>query len=295
MSAERPTSLDGIIGQNKLKEALRLHIKAAKLGRKQFPHILLSSPSGYGKTSFGYAIAGEVGAKTKYINCSAISSVNKLIPILTQLEQGDLLILDEVHALPKRAEESLYNVLEDNKLIIGGDKESITIDIPNFSTVALTTNAGDIATPLKNRFNFALTILPYEDYELTNLVRHYQTKYGLSLPEKGIERVYQAGRGTPRIIIAILSWLADAKLAYSLSELTIDDINKVLRLHGIDGANLNDLDREYLKVLKKANGPLSLSSLTLTLGVSSSTIEETEIFLVKQGIVKRTPKGRVLA
>lgn len=297
----RPKTFSEYIGQEDLKEKMNIFIKAAKLRNESMDHILLYGPPGLGKTTLAGVIATEMGVNLKITTGPVLEKAGDLAAILTSLEENDILFIDEIHRLNTSVEEILYPAMEDGELDIligkGPSARSIRIELPNFTLIGATTKAGQLSTPLRDRFGVTHRMEYYNIEELKEIIKRGSKLLGISYDEDGITEIAKRSRGTPRIANRLLKRARDYALVEGNGELTKDTVNKILKILGVDNSGLDELDRNILESIIKIynGGPVGIETLSLLLGEDKRTIEEVyEPYLVKIGFIKRTQRGRVV-
>ena len=294
-----PKTLEDYIGQEKAKENLRIYIEAAKLRGENLDHVLLYGPPGLGKTTLSNIIAAEMGVNIRITSGPAIEKQGDLAALLTNLSEGDVLFIDEIHRLSRSVEEILYPAMEDNALDIiigkGPAARSIRIDLPRFTLIGATTRAGQLTTPLRDRFGVILKLELYTPDELTTIVKRSAGILGLSITDDGAKEIASRSRGTPRIANRLLKRVRD--FAQVSGSDTIDQkiANYALQRLEIDALGLDNTDRKMLETIIKFydGGPVGLETLAATVGEEAVTLEDVyEPYLLQIGYLSRTPRGR---
>ena len=297
----RPKTFNEYIGQEDLKEKMNIFIKAAKMRNEAMDHILLYGPPGLGKTTLAGVIATEMGVNLKITTGPVLEKAGDLAAILTSLEENDILFIDEIHRLNTSVEEILYPAMEDGELDIligkGPAARSIRIELPKFTLIGATTRAGQLSTPLRDRFGVTHRMEYYKLEELKEIIRRGTGILNVKYDEDGIEEIARRSRGTPRIANRLLKRARDYALVTGNGVLDKESVNGILKLLGVDGNGLDELDRNILKSIITVynGGPVGVETLSLLLGEDKRTIEEVyEPYLVKIGFIKRTQRGRVV-
>ncbi|MDE6949696.1 MAG: Holliday junction branch migration DNA helicase RuvB [Lachnospiraceae bacterium] len=297
----RPQSLDDYVGQEKIKENLKVYIQAAKGRNDALDHVLLYGPPGLGKTTLAGVIANEMGVHMKVTSGPAIEKPGDMAAILNNLSEGDLLFVDEIHRLNRQVEEVLYPAMEDYVIDImigkGPTARSIRLDLPKFTLVGATTRAGLLTAPLRDRFGVIHRLEFYSVEELTKVILHSAEILKVETELAGAGEIAKRSRGTPRIANRILKRVRDfAQVKYD-GVITEKVAKTALDLMDVDKLGLDHIDRNMLLTMieKFGGGPVGLETLAAAIGEDSGTIEEVyEPYLIKNGLINRTPRGRVV-
>lgn len=296
----RPQKLDDYIGQQKAKKNLKVYIEAAKQRQEPLDHVLFYGPPGLGKTTLSGIIANEMGVHMKITSGPAIAKPGEMAAILSNLQEGDLLFVDEIHRLNRQVEEVLYPAMEDYVIDImvgkGATARSIRLDLPKFTLVGATTRAGLLSAPLRDRFGVVHHLEFYTVEELKTIIMHSAEKLEVAIDEEGAFELARRSRGTPRIANRLLKRVRDfAQIKYN-GHITKEAASFALDLLEVDSYGLDQSDRTILLTImeKFAGGPVGLDTLAAAIGEDAGTIEDVyEPFLIKNGFINRTPKGRV--
>lgn len=297
----RPSSLDEYVGQSEIKENLSVFIKSAKMRRESLDHILLYGPPGLGKTTLSYIIANELGTNIKTASGPSIEKAGDLAAILSTLEEGDVLFIDEIHRIPRFVEEILYPAMEDFYLdiIVGseGSSRNIKINLPHFTLVGATTRAGDLSSPLRDRFGIISKLNFYTEDELYKIIKRTSKVLDTPITDEAARELASRSRGTPRIANRLFKRVRDFALVYGDGIIDEDILVSSLDKLKVDKTGLDDTDRLLLTaIIERFNGgPVGLEALASSIGEEASTIEDVyEPYLLQQGYLKRTSRGRVV-
>lgn len=295
----RPQVFDEYIGQTDVKENIKVFVTAAKMRNTSLDHVLLYGPPGLGKTTLSHIIANELGVNIKTASGPTIEKSGDLAAILSTLELYDVLFIDEIHRIPRYIEEILYSAMEDFKLdiVIGteGQSRNINIDLPPFTLVGATTRAGDLSSPLRDRFGITCKLNYYTTEELKTIVKRSARVLNLNIDDKAAEIIAKRSRRTPRIANRLLKRVSDFALVKGLDVINESITNESLKRLNVDESGLDKTDIEYLESLinKFNGGPVGIESIAASIGEEQTTIEDViEPFLLQEGFIKRTIRGR---
>ncbi len=296
----RPTDFEGFVGQQKIRERMLLAVKAAKDRGETLDHVLFSGPPGLGKTTLSYILGEAMGVRVKTTSGPVITKPGDLAGLLTSLEAGDIVFIDEIHRMAKTVEEYLYSAMEDYAIDImidqGPNARSVRLELPRFTLVGATTRIGLIAAPLRARFGFVNRLSYYEPRELSEIVRRSAAKLGVDIDDAGALEIARRARGTPRIANNLLRRVRDYAQVKAGNFISGAVAEESLSLLEIDPHGLDEMDRKILETVcvKFGGGPVGLSTIAVSVGEEPDTIEEAyEPFLIMEGYLERTPKGRV--
>ncbi|WP_010098987.1 Holliday junction branch migration DNA helicase RuvB [Ornithinibacillus scapharcae] len=297
----RPTTLNQYIGQDKVKENLTIFIQAAKMRNEALDHVLLYGPPGLGKTTLAAIIANEMGVQFRSTSGPAIDRAGDLAAILTSLEVGDVLFIDEVHRLPRSVEEVLYSAMEDFFIDIvigtGPSARSVRIDLPPFTLVGATTRAGLLSAPLRDRFGVLARLEYYETKDLCAIVERTAEIFNTEIAKEAAVEVARRSRGTPRIANRLLRRIRDISQVKGEKTISLETTEKALEMLQVDDAGLDHIDHKLIKGIISGfqGGPVGLDTIAATIGEEAQTIEDVyEPYLLQIGFIQRTPRGRVV-
>jgi Holliday junction DNA helicase RuvB len=296
----RPSDFDGFVGQQKIRDRLLLAVEAAKARGESLDHVLFSGPPGLGKTTLSYILGEAMNVNVKTTSGPVITKPGDLAGLLTSLEPGDIVFIDEIHRMAKTVEEYLYSAMEDYAIDImidqGPSARSVRLDLPRFTLVGATTRIGLIAAPLRARFGLVNRLNYYEPAELAEIVKRSAAKLGVDIDDDGAAEIARRSRGTPRIANNLLRRVRDYAQIRSGNFIDGKAAAESLGLLEIDPHGLDEMDVKILETIcaKFGGGPVGLSTIAVSVGEEPDTIEEAyEPFLIMEGYIERTPKGRV--
>lgn len=301
-SSLRPQVLNDYVGQTNLKEMLNVFIQTAKLREETLDHVLLYGPPGLGKTTLANIIANEMGTKFRSVTAPSITRVGDLAAILSSLEAGEVLFIDEIHRLPKIVEEVLYSAMEDYSIdiVVGKDStaSTIKIDLPPFTLIGATTRCGDISSPLRDRFGIVNQINYYTIDELKDIIVRTSRVFNYNISNDAAYEIARRSRGTPRIANRLFRRVRDFSQFFDSdsNEIKLDVTIMGLSKLNIDNLGLNDTDHKYLRAIieKFKGGPVGLNTIAATIGEEINTLEDVyEPYLLQEGFIVRSPRGRL--
>ena len=296
----RPETIDEYIGQTDVKENIKVFVQAAKMRKESLDHVLLYGPPGLGKTTLAFIIAHEMGTNIKTASGPSIEKSGDLAAILSSLEPGDVLFIDEIHRMPRYIEEILYPAMEDYSLdiIVGseGNSRNIKIDLPPFTLVGATTRAGDLSAPLRDRFGIVHKLQFYSVEELTEIVKRTARVLEMEIDDNAAVELAKRSRGTPRIANRLFKRVRDFAMVEGNGKITLEITEKALDRLKVDKMGLDNTDRDLLlAIINRFNGgPVGVEALSSSIGEEVTTIEDVyEPYLLQIGLLKRTARGRV--
>lgn len=296
----RPTNFGDFVGQEKIRDRMMLAVKAALERGESLDHVLFSGPPGLGKTTLSYILGEAMGVNVKTTSGPVITKPGDLAGLLTSLEPGDIVFIDEIHRMAKTVEEYLYSAMEDYAIDImidqGPNARSVRLELPRFTLVGATTRIGLIAAPLRARFGIVNRLDYYSPADLAKIVHRSAARLGVDIDEEGAVEIAHRSRGTPRIANNLLRRVRDYAQVNAGNFISGAVAKDALSLLEIDPFGLDDMDRRVLEAIcvKFGGGPVGLSTIAVSIGEEPDTVEEAyEPFLIMEGYIERTPKGRV--
>ena len=296
----RPHRMDEFVGQSALKERLAILIEAARGRGEAIDHVLFSGPPGLGKTSLAGILAAEMDAQFRGTSGPALDRPGDIAAVITNLEAGDVLFIDEIHRLPRQVEEVLYPAMEDFQLVIvvgkGPAARSIKIDLPPFTLVGATTRVGRVAPPLRDRFGYVARIDYYEQDDISDILHRSAAILDVDITPEGSETIARRSRGTPRVANRLLRRVRDYAAVRADGHIDDEVADRALEVFEVDGMGLDKVDRAILDAIvgKFSGGPVGLLTLAIAVGEEPETVEDAyEPFLLLEGFLQRTPRGRI--
>lgn len=297
MSKFRPKTLEDIIGQETVKSVCKIVVAAAKKNGKPLGHMMFGGPSGFGKTTFCEAIANEMGTNLIQTNAVSLSNINKVKSYVEKIQPGDILFIDEFHGLSQKVCEWLYTVMEDFRYT--EDRTGRRMEVPEFTVIAATTEAGDLPEPIKNRFQHIQEFEEYTKEDLIKIVEMILTAHGFKgkngeIPEKPCEYIASVSRGIPRVVVNNTKWFYDYLTVNKEKHLSLEKMKEIMEMKGVYDHGLTRQDMRYIEQLHE-HGQLSLSALSSKVNVSESTIRnDIEPYLQKLDLIDVDSRGRIL-
>ncbi|MGC8764407.1 MAG: Holliday junction branch migration DNA helicase RuvB [Brevinematia bacterium] len=296
----RPSSFADFIGQEKVKDNIKVFVEAAKIRKMALDHVIFYGPPGLGKTTLAKIVANELNRNIKITSAPAVEKQGDLIAILTTLEEGDIIFIDEIHRLKKNLEEVLYSAMEDFKVDIiigeGTGARTIRIGLPHFTLIGATTRIGSLTGPMRSRFGIIERLDFYDTESLKKIVKRSSNILKINISDDAVYEIARRSRGTPRIANRLLKRVADFALVENLKNIEKDFSDYALKKLDVDEKGLDAMDRRILEIIIKQynGGPVGLSAISATINEDIETLEDVyEPFLIQQGFLLRTPRGRM--
>ena len=300
-AALRPASFESFTGQDKIKDNLKIYVEAARMRKEPLDHVLLFGPPGLGKTTLAHIIAREMGAAVHTTSGPVLERPGDLAGVLTNLEQGDVLFIDEIHRIPHVVEEYVYPAMEDYCIDIMIDKgpnaRSVKINIPPFTLIGATTRSGLLTAPMRARFGIVERLNYYEEEDLSRILRRSSQILSIEIDNDGTREIARRSRGTPRIANRLLRRVRDFAQVRASGKITAEVADRALKMLEVDSEGLDPMDKRILEYILNQceGGPVGINSLAVGVGESPETLEEIyEPYLIQHGFLKRTASGRVL-
>lgn len=294
MNSLRPTRFKDLVGQSKLVDALKISVDSANARGDALNHCLFSGSAGLGKTTLSEALANELGVDIQIANGANLRSIKNLLPYLTRATERSIIFIDEIHRMTTLVEEFMYPVMEDFKLNMTDGEEVISIDLPKFTIVGATTEAGSLAAPLRDRFKLKFTLELYDELSLSCLIENNCKKLNVSMSDDAIFSLASVSRGTPRIANGLLEWVRDYQIAKGLNEVSQGNLLDSLAMRGIDPDGSTENDRKYLNFIRKQKSPVGVNTIASSININKDTITNViEPFLLQNNLIIKTSKGRL--
>lgn len=292
----RPVTLADFKGQEKTKKLLEIYIKASKMKNEQLDHVLISGPSGTGKTTLAHIVANELEKPVKVYSAPSIKKVDELVDILSSVDEGAILFFDEIHALNKKLSEALFLAME--TFTVNSNLEGIQekLNLPHFTVIGATTNLGDMPEPMINRFQIKIALQPYSSIQMADIIKQSYAAMGVDVDDECAEIIAGTSRGVPRIANAHLRRIYDFALVLNDGVITKEIINDAFDVMGINKYGLNQMDVDYLKYLHHACKAVGVESIAMAMNTDKKTLENNvEPYLVQCGYIYKSPRGRMIS